>query len=306
MIKIQEKENTFDVIIIGAGPAGLSAAIYASRYNLKTLVISPIMGGQITESIEVENYPGTKKASGFEMMEEWKSHAETFGAKLVLESVSKIEKDDNFIVSTYNNKYYSKAIICATGSSHKHLGVKGEKEFFGKGVSYCPTCDGMFFSGKTIAVIGGGDAALRGVQVMTKYSEKIFLIHRRNEFRAEPILVDKIKSNNKVEILTPFTVKEIIGDKTVEGLVLNDDKQIKVNGVFIEIGNEPVSSLIKNLNIELDESGYIKTKKDQSTNIDGFFAAGDVTTNSNKFRQVITAASEGAIAADSVFKHLNK
>lgn len=301
----------YDVLIVGGGPAGLSAAIYASRYNLKTLVLSPLFGGQITESIEVENYPGTEKATGIELMESWKKHAELFDAETKSEAVESINEEIDsdkkyFRIKTNKDKYLAKSVIYSAGANHRHLGIKGEKEFASKGVSYCPTCDGMFFMGKTVAVIGGGDAALRGVQVMIRYSDKIYLIHRRDEFRAEPILVDRIKKESKVEILTPHTVKEIKGDDTVTSIVLDNDSEIEVNGVFIEVGNIPATKLVENLNIDLDDTGYIKVNKDQSTNVEGFFAAGDVTTGSNKFRQVLTAASEGAIAADSVFKYVGK
>jgi len=241
------------------------------------------------------------------MMNEWREHAELFKTVCKSETVVEIIKESGiFKLKTNQNTYTARAVIYGTGATHRHLGVKGEKEFASKGVSYCPTCDGMFFMGKTIAIVGGGDAALRGVQVMMRYADKIYLIHRRDEFRAEPILVDKIKASEKVEIITPANIKEIVGEQAVTGIELEDGRKIEINGIFIEVGSSPATELIKNLNVELDEAGYVKTNKDQSTNVEGLYAAGDVTTGSNKFRQVLTAASEGAIAADAIFKYLNK
>lgn len=296
----------YDVIIVGGGPAGLGSAIYASRYNLKVLIITELIGGQIALSSEIENYPGTIKESGMKMMEEWKKHAEEFGTKVIQTTVKEITKEgDVFKVTTSKETYEAKTLLYATGAHHKNIGVPGEDEFQSKGVSYCPTCDGMFFKDKTVAVVGGGDAALRGTQVMLQYAKKVYLIHRRDEFRGEPILIERIKKDPKSELVLKRTVKEIKGENTVNSIVLDNDQVIEVDGIFIEIGSIPNTELIKNLNVELVD-GLIKSNEDQSTNIPGLFAAGDVTTGSNKFRQVLTAASEGAIAAESIFEYIKK
>jgi len=296
----------YDVIIVGGGPAGLGGAIYASRYNLNVLVVTELVGGQIALSSEIENYPGTIKNSGMKMMEEWKKHAEEFGTEVIQTTVKEITKEnDVFKVATSKETYEAKTILYATGAHHRNIGVPGEDEFQSKGVSYCPTCDGMFFKDKTVAVVGGGDAALRGTQVMLQYAKKVYLIHRRDEFRGEPILVEKIKKDSKSELVLKRTVKEIKGENTVASIVLDNDQELEVDGIFIEIGSIPNTKLIETLGVELVE-GLIKSNEDQSTSVSGLFAAGDVTSGSNKFRQVLTAASEGAIAAESIFGYIKK
>ena len=296
----------YEVIILGGGPAGLSAALYSSRYNMKVLLLTDLVGGIITQSIEVENYPGTEKATGMEMMQSWKKHAEKFGAEIKQEKVLEIFKEGSiFKVKTTKKIYEAKAVIIATGARHKYLGVAGEKEFAGKGVSQCPTCDGMFFKDKVVAVVGGGDSALRGAQVMLQYAEKLYVIHRRDEFRAEPIIVDKVRNNPKTELVLGRTVKEIKGEERVTAIVLDNDKEIKLDGVFIEVGSVPNTEIAEKLGVGLEDS-LIKVNADQSTSVGGVYAAGDLTTSSNKFRQVITAAAEGAIAAESVFEYNNR
>jgi thioredoxin reductase (NADPH) len=295
--------DMYDAIIIGGGPAGLAGALYCSRYNLKVLVLAELIGGLITESLEVENYPGTEKAKGMEMMRAWKLHAEKFGAEVKQEKAIRISKEeDGFIVSTSKAEYKSRSLLLAVGAKHRMLGVLGEKEFFGKGVSKCPTCDGVFFMDKPVAVIGGGNSALRGTQVMLQYASKVYLIHRREEFRAEPMLVDAIRSNPKAKFVLGRNVKEIVGDSAVTGLLLDNGEKLDVEGVFIEVGSAPNTELVEMVGVEL-EAGFIKVAKDQSTNIKGIYAAGDSTTGSNMFRQVITAAAEGAIAAQSIFEY---
>jgi len=297
-------ETTYDIIIIGGGPAGLSAAIYASRYNLKVIVISGFFGGQIAESIEVENYPGTERSSGRHMMDAWKKHASLFGAEFKQGMVTEISRADScFKVKTSKEEFKSRCVLYATGAEHKKLGVKGEDDFYGRGVSYCPTCDGRFFKEKPVAIIGGGDAALRGAQVMTQIASKVYLIHRRDEFRAEPMLVDMIKRDPKIELLLKRNLKEIKGDKSVSSILLDDGKEIAVDAVFIEIGTTARIEVAEKLGVEI-EDGLIKANPNQSTNIEGFYAAGDITNGSNKFRQVVTAASEGAIAAESIFEYI--
>lgn len=302
----------YDVIIVGGGPAGIGAAIYASRYNLKVLMVSELIGGVITESIEVENYPGTEKATGIEMMDAWRKHAEKYDVEIKQEKVAEITINEagegsaalpEFKVKTSKSAYQGKSILIATGACHKPLGVPGEKQLTGRGVSTCATCDGMFFKDKTVGVVGGGDAALRSAQVMLGIAKKVYLIHRRDQFRGEPILVEKIKKDPKLELVLKRTVKEFKGESVLKEAVLDNGEVLKLDGIFIEVGSIPNTGCAEKLGVEL-EDGLIKVNPDQSTNIKGVYAAGDITIGSNRFRQVLTAAAEGAVAADSIFKYL--
>lgn len=293
----------YDLIIIGGGPAGLSAAIYAARYKLKTLVLTKIIGGEIINAHLVENYPGTKSASGLEMMRQWKDQATSFGAKveegIEVESVKK-EKD----IFLINNKYKSKTILIATGMWRRKLNVKGEEEFIGKGISYCPTCDAAFFRDKTVAVIGGSDAAVLSALLLTQYAKKIYIIYRKDKLRAEPIRVEKVEKDQKIEIIYNSNITEIKGDKFVKSIILDNKKELELEGIFIEIGSVPSTALAKELNLKLDEESYIAVDCKQQTSEKGIYAAGDITNACHKFKQVITAAAEGAIAAHSIYEYL--
>ncbi len=303
------KNNIYDLIIIGAGPAGLAASIYASRYKINHLVIGKEPGGQAVEAHKVENWPGTESISGFDLMQKMRSHAEKLGGEIIADSVSDVEKTENiWNVKAGAENYKAKYIILALGMEYKKLQIPGEEEFKGKGVSYCPTCDAAFFLGKTVAVVGGGNAAASAALLLAEYARKVYLIHRGDKLKVDPIFEDKIAASEKVEVIFSTNVKEIKGDKIVEKIILdrefNNSSELAVQGVFIEIGSEPGVELAKRIGVNVDEQSFIIVNADQSTNVPGIYAAGDVTTGSDKTRQILTAAAEGAIAAGSVYKKL--
>lgn len=302
---------TYDTIIVGVGPAGYTASIYASRYKLKNLVIGKESGGQINEAHLVENYPGFLSVSGTELMSKFKEHAEKFKPEIVYSEIRKIvkQKDGTFSVFDENKKSYNgKTIILATGMTYRKLQIPGENEFIGKGVSYCFVCDGLFFKDKAVAIIGGGDSAAMGASYLADIGKKVYLIFRKDKLTAEPFWKEKVNTNPKIELVPKTNVKEIKGDTLVKEIILDNPhkkkKSLPVQGVFIEIGSMPSLALAKETGIQVDEKGYIQVKENQETNIAGLFAAGDVTTASNKYRQVVVASAEGAIAAGAVFKFL--
>ncbi len=307
-----ELKEEYDVLIVGGGPAGLSAALYAGRSMLRTVVVSKDFGGQVLDAHLVENYPGFPSIKGSELMERFREHAEKFGAEMVKGEVRGIRKEGNwFVVETSVGTTRAKVVIYATGSTHRKLGVPGEAELLGKGVSYCAICDAALFRGKVVAVVGGGNTAFMDAELLTEYASKVYLIHRRRGFRAEPIYVERLKKNPKVEFVIPYVVKRIEGEGKVERLVLEnretgEEKTLPVDGVFIDIGMEPQTELLKPLGVKLNERGYVVVGPDQSTNVPGLFAAGDVTTACNGVHQIITAAAQGAVAALSAYEYIKK
>ncbi len=301
----------YDLIILGGGPAGLTAAIYAGRYNLKVLVVAKSFGGTANLAGEIENWPGYI-GSGIELMETVKQQAEKFGAEFLEGEIQSIDKSKNgFVLSSLNKKVHGRTLIIALGTEHRQLNIPGEKKFLGKGVSYCATCDGNFFRDKTVAVIGGADSAAKAALYLSGICKKIHIIYRRHEMRCEPISLSQICKKENIEIHYHSDPVEIVGEDTVEELkIITDwpDKDkvnhtIPVDGVFIEIGATPMNEVVKNLGLDM-EKGYIVTDKETKTNIDGVFAAGDVTNN--YLKQIVTAASEGAVAAKSVHEFLMK
>ena len=305
-------KEEYDVVIVGGGPAGLAAGLYAGRSMLRTAVISKEFGGQVLDAHLVENYPGFLSIKGSELMEKFKEHAEKFGAEMVQAEVLSIRKEGEwFIVETSAGTTRARTLIYATGSVHRKLNVPGERELLGRGVSYCAICDAALFRGKVVAVVGGGNTAFMDAELLTEYASKVYLIHRRRGFRAEPIYVERLKRNPKVEFIVPYVVDRIEGEGRVERLVLRntesgEEKVLPVDGVFIDIGMEPQTELLKPLGVELDEKGYVKVKEDQSTNIPGLFAAGDVTTACAGVHQIITAAAQGTVAALSAYEYIKK
>jgi thioredoxin reductase (NADPH) len=298
-----------DLVIIGTGGAGMAASIYALRYRIDHVLIGDLPGGTCTTANKIENYPGYTSISGPDLAMKFQEHVEYLGGKLTVDRVSSIQKDGNFfLVTTSQETYRSKTVIYTLGSFHRHLGVPGEKEFEGRGVSYCATCDGAFFRNKTVAVIGGGDSAATGVLVLGNVATKTYMIHRSSELRTEPIWVEQIMANKNVEIVLNTNILEIKGSTKVEKIILDKavdgSTELVVDGVFIEIGLNPNSKMAQDVGVELDNAGYIKVHEDMSTNIPGFYAAGDVTTGSSYLRQLITAASEGVIATYNIYKYL--
>jgi thioredoxin reductase (NADPH) len=303
------ENNIYDLIIIGAGPAGLAASIYASRYKIGHLVIGKEPGGQAVEAHNIENWPGTVSISGFELTQKMREHAEKLGAKIVMDSVSNISRRENiFEITAHTAQYQAKNVILALGMEYKKLQIPGEEEFKGKGVSYCPTCDAAFFQDKVVAVAGGGNSAASAAQLLAEYASKVFIIYRGEKLKVDPTYLENFAKNEKIEIIYNTNIKEIKGENAVGKIFLDKEHEGKddlaVQGVFIEIGSEPGVELVKQLDIETDEQGFIRVNVDQSTNVSGVYAAGDATTGSNKMRQVLTAAAEGAIAASSVYKKL--
>lgn len=302
----------YDLIIIGAGPAGLTASVYASRYRLKHIVIGKAIGGYLPEIKNIENYPGFKSISGVELTERLIKQVKNLDAEIREEEVIKAKKIKNWfeVLTNEKRKYRGKTILFASGTKRRKLNVPGEREFLGKGVSYCATCDAPFFKNKTVAVIGGSNSAAVSALHLSGFAKKIYVIYRRDKLRAEPYLVEKILKHPKIEIIYNTNVVEIKGKEYVDGVVLDrshkKNRILSVDGVFIEIGFVPGTSIAKNLGVELNETGHIKINQDCSTNISGVYAAGDITNGSDNFRQIITAAAEGAIAARSVYFHINK
>ena len=304
-----DNEKIYDLIIIGSGPAGLTASIYASRYKLEHLLIGAGNGGQMNEIYEIENWPGDISLPGKDLIARFASHAENYGVKIQRESVGSIKKIDGgiFEIETAREKYRSRALILAMGAQYRRMNIPGEKEFTGKGVSYCATCDAMFFREKTVAVVGGGNSAAVVALELADFANKIYLIHVEEKLSAEPLWLEKIRADDKIEILKN-RVLEIKGETKVEKIILEelvDDRTfLELDGVFIEVGAEPGVQLARKLGVTTDDGSYIQINPDMSTNVPGVFAAGDITTGSNKFRQVLTAAAEGAIAANGAYKNL--
>ncbi len=310
----------YDLAIIGAGPAGLSASVYASRYGISNVVIGGIAGGLTTQTHEIGNWLGTEKIAGYEFAQKAELHAKSYEKTEIVnalvddiaEAASLTDKGDAKYTLFLSNgaKLEAKAILLAMGTKHRHLNVVGEKEFAGKGVSYCATCDGFFYRGKTVAVVGGNDSAAGAAVYLGDIAEKVYLIYRGEKLRCETFWGEAIAKNSKIESIFMTNIKEIRGEQKVEELVLDNlyknSEILKVDGVFAEIGSDPNTDLIKNLAIELDEQGYIKVDPSNRTNKKGIWAAGDITTGSDKFKQIITAASEGAIAAHSIQAYLKK
>lgn len=304
-----KQELFFDVIILGSGPAGFSAAIYASRGNLKTAILDISMfGGQPSNYLEIENYPAFPLIGGFELMEKFEEHADKFGVeKFEMVEIEKVTLNAEIKeIETTDTIFKSKSIIIATGAKAKKLGIAGEEEFLGRGVSYCAICDGAFYKEKTVAVVGGGNSAIEEAIYLTKFAKKVYIIHRRDELRADKICQERAFSNKKIEFILSHSPVEILGSNTVETLILkdlktNNIKELKVDGVFPYIGFSPN---VDNFNGQLQQNaqGFIETDVNMQTSAKGVYAAGDV--RNTPLRQVITAAADGAIAACSAVKYV--
>ena len=296
----------YDIIIIGAGPGGLTAGIYAGRQGTRNLIIDRDLAGGIGREVpEMENYPGFDSISGLELIEKMKAQATKNTELHEMEEVVEITKSNEeyrFTVKTTKDEYQTKTVILATGSSHRHLDTKGEDEFLGKGVSYCATCDGFFFQGRDIIMVGGGNSALQEALYLNNLGANVTLIHRRDEFRAQKHLQDQIKEAG-INTIMNATVEEIKGEMLVESVTLKDTvtgelSELPVNGVFISVGYVPHTELAQQLGVELDESGHIIIDNAQKTNVDYVYAIGDVCIG---LKQWIVACGEGAVAATSAF-----
>lgn len=303
------ENKNYDIIILGGGPAGLSAAIYAARSAAKVAIIDISMfGGQPSNYLELENYPGFSKIGGYDLMEKFEEHADMFGIdKYPMEEIQSVDlTSDIKTITTLNGEFTSKAVIIATGAQAKKLGVSGEKEFLGRGVSYCAVCDGAFYKDKTVAVVGGGNAAVEEAMYLTRFANKVYLIHRRNELRADKIVQERAFKNNKLEFIYDTIVKEIEGNELVtnaklENVKTGETQNLAINGIFPYIGFTPNVEQF-NGQIEQDENGFIITDDKMQTNIKGVYAVGDIRTT--PLRQVITAAADGAVAAVYAGKYI--
>lgn len=311
------RNSSYDVLILGGGPAGLTAAIYTARYNLKTLVVAMSFGGTANLAGEVENWPGVI-GSGREIMASVKEQAGNFGSEFLEAEVERAEKvGDEFVLHYGDKAVKGKSLIVALGTEHRQLDIPGEKEFLGKGVSYCATCDGNFFRGKKVAVIGGADSAAKAALYLSDICEKVTVVYRKHEMRCEPISLKKIKGNEKIDILYHSIPLEVLGEGVVKSLKIRrsifDEKAdcvkeeveetLEVDGVFIEAGAVPAVEVLKDLNLKMD-GGYIVAGKDSGTNVEGVFAAGDVTDCAMK--QMVVAAGMGSVAAKGVHEFLMK
>lgn len=292
----------YDVIIIGGACAGLSAGLYAGRRALKTLILSKDIGGQAAITTEIENYPGVGVVAGPQLMMKFKEQAEKAGAKIILDGVTKIEKvGKEFVISTAKERYGALSIVLAFGLSHRQLNVPGEKELTGFGVTYCATCDGPLFRGKTVAVVGGGNSAFDAADYLGELCEKVYLLVRSDKFRADQVLIDSVKARKNVEIITNVQISEIVGAERVEKVVLNNGNEIALQGVFVEAGYEPQTAFLNGL-VKLDERGQIIVDAETKTSEPGIFAAGDVTNVI--FKQAVISAGEGAKAALSAARYV--
>lgn len=299
----------YDCIIIGSGPAGLTAAIYAARACLSVLVLEKefVSGGQVVNTYEVDNYPGYRGISGFDLGMKFREHAEKLDVEFVMEAVERVdlEKEEK-IIYTDQSEYHGRTVILAMGASHRKLEVRGEEDFSGMGVSYCATCDGAFFKGRTVAVIGGGDAAAEDAIYLAKGCEHVYVIHRRNTMRAAAILQDQLKGCENVTFLWDTEITRIVGEEHVEGVWMKhvktgEERMLDLDGVFIAVGMTPETEIVSKL-LQTDETGYIVAGEDTATSQPGIFAAGDIRTKA--LRQIITAAADGANAAIAAQKYL--
>lgn len=297
----------YDIIIIGAGPAGMTASIYARRALKKVLVLEAISyGGQIINTLDIENYPVESHISGFDFSTKLYNQAVELGAEFIFEKCIKVDKNDSsFEVFTTSSQYQCKSLIIATGADNRKLGLDKEVEFIGKGLSYCATCDGAFYKKRDVAVVGGGNTALEDALYLSNICNKVYLIHRRDEFRGDNSVVEKIKGKTNIDLIYNSNVSKLIGDERLNAIEISNldgsKKEINVSGLFVAIGKIPENENFKDL-IKMDDNGYIIAGEDCHTNIDGIFVAGDNRTK--MLRQLVTATSDGAIAATEAIHYL--
>lgn len=306
-------EKIYDIIIVGAGPAGLTAGLYAVRANRTVLMFEKlVVGGQVVNSSEIANYPGVHTTSGAEIISTMQSQVEAFGAEIKYENVVDIKKVDNvFQVIANDTIYKAKSVILATGNKSRKLNLPNEEKFLGRGVSYCAVCDGGFFRNKEVAVVGGGDSALEYTKYMSNIASKVYLVNKNLEFKGDRTVHDFVKrleKEGKIEVLAGYTTTQLQGENNLERLVVvnnstNESIELKVSGVFVAIGKDSANTLFLN-EINQDEKGYIITDENMKTSIDGVFACGDVRKKSLK--QIVTACSDGAIAATNCIKYIDK
>ncbi|MEJ2267864.1 MAG: FAD-dependent oxidoreductase [Nanoarchaeota archaeon] len=295
----------YDLIIIGAGPAGLTAGIYAGRYLLKTLILGKLPGGTITEAHKVCNFPSQKEVTGIKLAMKIIEQAKSLDVEIKQENVKEIKKENKFFkIKTNKESYSAKKIILSSGRKKEKLNIPGEEEFLGKGVSYCATCDAAFYKNKIVSVVGGSNAALTASLLLSEYAKKVYIIYRKDKFfRPEASWVKQVEKNKKIKKIFNTNIIKISGKEKVEKIELDSGEEIKVDGVFIEIGSTPHKDIPKQLGLKT-EKDYIIVNKKQETNIKGVYASGDITNN--PLKQVITACAEGAIASNSAYQDIKK
>lgn len=299
-------DKLYDVIIVGAGCAGLGAAIYAERFTMDTLVIGAEYGGLITTTHVVENYPGFPSISGQELMEEFRKHVDSLEVELVEDEVIEVSQDaeDQTLTfqTAFSGTFRSRAVILATGTKHRKLGVPGEDEYYGRGVSYCATCDGPLFPEKVLGVVGGSDSAAKEALYLASIARKVYILYRRERIRAEPINAARVERNPKIEVVSNVNVVEVVGDDFVTGVKLDSGELFPLDGLFIEIGADPQADLAEALGVALNARREIKSDRQSRTNVPGVFAAGDVADAA--YKQAITGVAEGVIAAFSAYTYV--
>lgn len=300
----------YDLIIIGAGSAGLPAGMYASRYKLKNIIIGEMPGGALSTSHCVENFPGVLSAPGAEIMDNFKKHAENAGSEILQDRVEVVSKigENHFSVSTMGGKNFdAKRILLATGNTYKMLGIPGEKEFYGQGVSYCATCDGNFYKNLTVGVVGAGNTAITEALYLAEIAKEVHIFVRGNVIRAENIWTEKANNTSNIIFHMNTQVTEVQGNiMGVTGVILNTGENLTLDGLFVAIGSTPITHIVDNLSPQKDGEWCLVVNQRQETTIPGLYAAGDVTTNSNKFRQTIMSAAEGCLAANSIHEDILK
>ncbi|MFW9940641.1 MAG: NAD(P)/FAD-dependent oxidoreductase [Candidatus Thorarchaeota archaeon] len=298
-------EKTYDLIVLGGGPTAIGCAIYAARFAMDVLIIGKTFGGLIATTHVVENYPGVTSISGQGLMEMFKEHMNSLNIPYISDEIRSIEKvGDHFELHSFFQKFKAYSICIATGSERKKLGVPGEEDYAGKGVSYCATCDGPFYVDKVVCVIGGSDSAAKEALFLAQNVKKVYIIYRGKEIRAEPINKQRVYDNDKIEIIYETNIVEIKGDTKVTSVVFDNGKEFEVDGVFIEVGSIPNSDLAKRIGVETNKKGEIIISRKSETNVPGIFAAGDVADA--PFKQAITGVSEGVIAAYSAFDYVKE
>lgn len=307
-----DKKNKYSLVIIGTGPAGLTASVYASRFNVDNLVIGEAMGGLVFESHKICNFPTEREISGMDIVQKMRKHVEAYDSPLIIDKVTEIKRESMLfkIVTRDGKAFLADTILLAVGTKHRKLNLPHEEKFLGKGVSYCAACDAMFYKNKTVVVIGGSDSANTASLYLADIAKKVYQIYRRDKLRGEVAWIKQVTKNKKIEIIYNTQIIGLSGDKNLEKIILDNpykgSKKINVDGLFVEIGSVPEKILTGKLSLKTDKMGYIKVGVDQSTSQEGIWAAGDITDNSNNFRQIITACSEGAIAAQNIFEFLKK
>lgn len=299
-------KEMFDVAVIGLGPAGYTAALYTARYKLKTLQIGKEPGGLMSEAPKVRNFPSYPNISGMDLAMKMEEHVKDTGVDVFYGEVKDLKgKDLDFTVKTTRGNYKAKKIILATGQERRKLGLNREEDFTGRGVSYCATCDANFYDDQIVGVVGGGDAALASALLLADHAEKVYILYRRGEFfRPEPIRIEQVKKNDKIETIFEVNVEKLIGNKTLEAVKLDNGKKLRIDGLFIEVGSVPNTDLAKQQGIDLTENGYIITDERGRTNVPGIYAAGDVTDS--PLKQIVTAAGQAAKAANTAYEELKR